>query len=80
MFETCEVPTPRDATKLNPQQSPTINQLLSNATHRARSSQQQDGTVQPMPIFDEEMDNMCEGCMTRNTGDNFAHAAFARAA
>ena len=25
-----------------------------------------------MPIFDEETDNICEGCLTRSTGDNFS--------
>ena len=29
-------------------------------------------------MFDEEQDNYCEGCMVRNTGDNFAHAGLCR--
>ena len=26
-----------------------------------------------MVVFDDDEDNYCEGCMTRNTGDNFSH-------
>ena len=37
-----------------------------------------DGQLLSMPLFDEEMDNMCEGCMTCNTGDNFAHAGLCK--
>ena len=35
--------------------------------------------VRDMPIYDADEDNYCEGCMVRNTGDNFAHPAFCRA-
>ena len=31
-----------------------------------------------MVMYDEDMDNICEGCMTRNTGDNFSHAGLCK--
>ena len=31
-----------------------------------------------MPLYEEDMDNICEGCMTRNTGENFSHAGFCK--
>ena len=34
--------------------------------------------VEPMVMFDDDQDNYCEGCMTRNTGDNFSHAALCK--
>lgn len=31
-----------------------------------------------MVFYEEEEDNMCEGCMTRNTGENFSHPAMCK--
>jgi len=31
-----------------------------------------------MPIYDADEDNYCEGCMVRNTGDNFSHPAMCK--
>jgi len=31
-----------------------------------------------MPLFEENEDNVCEGCMTRNTGSNFSHPGFCK--
>uniref|UniRef100_A0A7S2IG75 CS domain-containing protein n=1 Tax=Haptolina brevifila TaxID=156173 RepID=A0A7S2IG75_9EUKA len=32
-----------------------------------------------MPLFEEDQDNICEGCMVHNTGDNFTGPAFCKA-
>jgi HSP20 family molecular chaperone IbpA len=30
-------------------------------------------------MFEDDMDNICEGCMVHNTGENFSHAGFCKA-
>ena len=32
-----------------------------------------------MPLHEEDIDNICEGCRSRNTGENFSHAGFCKA-
>ena len=76
-----EVPTPRSLTDGQLQQTPQQTcevPTTPRAWPRDAAKSEVDGQLLSKPLFDEEMDNMCEGCMTRNTGDNFAHAGLCK--